>query len=106
MQSFLNIAVWVWLAEIFPLHMRGLGIGVAVFFGWATNAVLALYFPTLVEGIGITGVFFLFAAIGVIALLFVITQVPETRGRSLETLEEDLESGAIFTNLRAPARVH
>ena len=33
MQSFLNVAVWVWLAEIFPLHMRGLGIGIAVFFG-------------------------------------------------------------------------
>ena len=25
MQTFLNVAVWVWLAEIFPLHMRGLG---------------------------------------------------------------------------------
>ena len=50
--------------------------------------------------------FFMFAAIGVIALLFVITQVPETRGRSLETLEEDLESGAIFTNLRTANRVH
>ena len=105
MQTFLNIAVWVWLAEIFPLHMRGLGIGVAVFFGWTTNAFLALYFPSLVEGIGITGVFFLFAGIGAIALLFVITQVPETRGRSLETLEEDVETGAIFT-IRKPALAH
>jgi hypothetical protein len=76
--------------------MRGLGIGIAVFFGWSTNAVLALFFPALVEGIGITGVFFLFACIGVVALIFVITQVPETRGRSLESLEEDVESGAIY----------
>src|SRR4051812_2509242 len=96
MQTFLNIAVWVWLAEIFPLHMRGLGIGVAVLFGWTTNAFLALFFPSLVDGIGITGVFFLFAAVGVIALIFVITQVPETRGRSLEPLEEDVETGAIY----------
>jgi MFS family permease len=105
MQTFLNIAVWVWLAEIFPLHMRGLGIGVAVFFGWFTNGVLALYFPSLVEGIGITGAFYMFAAIGAIALLFVITQVPETRGRSLESLEEDVETGAIF-NIRKANRVH
>jgi MFS transporter, SP family, major inositol transporter len=105
MQTFLNIAVWVWLAEIFPLHMRGLGIGVAVFFGWSTNAVLALFFPSLVEGIGITGVFFLFAVIGAIALIFVITQVPETRGRSLESLEEDVETGAIF-NIRKASRAH
>jgi major inositol transporter-like SP family MFS transporter len=64
-----------------------------------------LYFPSLVDGIGINGVFFMFAAIGVIALLFVITQVPETRGRSLESLEEDVESGAIFT-IRKTNRVH
>ena len=69
MQTFLNIAVWVWLAEIFPLHMRGLGIGIAVFFGWTTNGFLALFFPSLVKGIGITGSFFLFAVIGVVALL-------------------------------------
>src|SRR3954470_23135127 len=106
MQTFLNVAVWVWLAEIFPLHMRGLGIGVAVFFGWTTNAVLALFFPALVDGIGITGVFFLFAVIGAIALFFVITQVPETRGRSLEALEEDVESGAIFTTRKAAHLVH
>jgi MFS transporter, SP family, major inositol transporter len=105
MQTFLNVAVWVWLAEIFPLHMRGLAIGVAVFFGWSTNAVLALFFPSLVAGIGITGVFFLFAGIGVVALIFVITQVPETRGRSLESLEEDVETGAIFT-IRQASRVH
>ena len=60
MQSFLNVAVWVWLAEIFPLHMRGLGIGIAVFFGCATNGFLALFFPALVEAIHINGVFFRF----------------------------------------------
>jgi major inositol transporter-like SP family MFS transporter len=103
MQTFLNIAVWVWLAEIFPLHMRGLGIGVAVFFGWTTNGFLALFFPSLVDGIGITGVFFLFAVIGAIALIFVITQVPETRGRSLEALEEDVETGRIY-NIRKAAQ--
>ena len=103
MQTFLNIAVWVWLAEIFPLHMRGLGIGIAVFFGWTTNGFLALFFPSLVKGIGITGSFFLFAVIGVVALLFVWTQVPETRGRSLEALEEDVSTGEIYAGLRYAA---
>ena len=100
MQSFLNIAVWVWLAEIFPLHMRGLGIGIAVFFGWTTNGMLALFFPSLVKTVGITGSFFLFAVIGVVALLFVWTKVPETRGRSLEALEEDVTTGEIYIGLR------
>lgn len=96
MQTFLNVAVWVYLAEIFPLHMRGVAIGVAVFFGWFTNGVLALLFPSLVGGIGITGVFFLFFAVGVLALIFVRTQVPETRGRTLEEVEEDVTTGAIY----------
>ncbi|KAB1641627.1 sugar porter family MFS transporter [Gulosibacter chungangensis] len=98
MQTFLNVAVWVWLAEIFPLHIRGLGIGISVFFGRTVNGILALYVPTLIENMGITGTFFLFAGVGVIALIFVITQVPETRGRTLEALEEDVTTGAIHVH--------
>ncbi len=102
MQSFLNIAVWVWLAEIFPLEIRGLAIGIAVFFGWFVNGLLALYVPTLLNALGL-GTFFLFAAIGVIMLGFLWHEVPETRGRSLESLEEDLLDGEIYKAL--PRRV-
>ncbi|MGO2860360.1 MAG: MFS transporter, partial [Brevibacterium sp.] len=96
MQSFLNVAVWVWLAEVFPLPMRGVGIGVSQLFGWGMNGVIALLFPSLVAGIGISGVFFLFAGVGVVALIFIITQVPETRGISLEKMEEGIESGLAY----------
>ncbi len=96
MQTFLNIAVWVYLSEIFPLRMRGLGIGIAVFAHWIANGLVTLAFPSLVAAAGITGSFFLFAAVGAAALAFIATQVPETRGRSLEALEADVESGAIF----------
>jgi len=85
------------LSEIFPLHMRGFGIGVSVFFLWITNAFLGLYFPTLIETVGITGSFFMFAFVGVLSLIFVWTQVPETRGRTLEAVEEDVSTGAIYT---------
>ena len=102
MQTFLNVAVWVWLAEVFPLHMRGLAIGISVFFGWTMNGLLALFFPTLVDSLGITGAFYLFAAIGVVALIFVITQVPETRGVSLERLEKDVTSGRAFEFTKNP----
>jgi sugar porter (SP) family MFS transporter len=96
MQTFLNVAVWVYLSEIFPLHMRGFGIGVAVFALWVVNGFLSLYFPSMVAAMGITGTFFLFAGVGALALLFVITQVPESRGRTLEALEEDVTTGAIY----------
>ncbi|GGC28919.1 MFS transporter [Brevibacterium sediminis] len=96
MQSFLNVAVWVWLAEVFPLPMRGVGIGVSQLFGWGMNGVIALVFPSLVAGVGISGVFFIFAIVGVVALIFIATQVPETRGISLEKMEEGVETGMAY----------
>lgn len=96
MQTFLNVAVWVWLAEVFPLPMRGVGIGVSQLFGWGMNGVIALVFPSLVAGVGISGVFFIFAIVGVLALIFIATQVPETRGISLEKMEEGVESGLAY----------
>ena len=60
------------------------------------NGALALTFPSLIDAVGITGTFFLFAAVGAVALAFIATQVPETRGRTLEGLEADTLSGALF----------
>ncbi|MGY2900232.1 major inositol transporter-like SP family MFS transporter [Curtobacterium sp. PvP017] len=96
MQTFLNIAIWVMLAEIFPLFIRGLAIGISVFWGWIANAFLGLFFPTLVQGLGISGTFFLFGGIGVLAIVFIATQVPETRGRTLENIEEGVTTGSIY----------
>ena len=96
MQTFLNVATWVMLSEIFPLAMRGAAIGISVFFLWMTNAFLGLFFPTLMEAVGLTGTFFLFAGVGLVALIFIYGMVPETRGRTLEEIDEDVTSGVIF----------
>ncbi|WP_432512190.1 sugar porter family MFS transporter [Kineococcus sp. SYSU DK001] len=96
MQTFLNVAVWVTLAEIFPLKMRAFGMGASVFVLWLTNAFLGLYFPTLVSALGITGCFFGFAVVNLLALVFVKSQVPETRGRTLEELEAAVTTGRIY----------
>jgi sugar porter (SP) family MFS transporter len=102
MQTFLNVATWVTLSEIFPLKMRGFGIGVSVFCLWIANAFLGLYFPTLIAGLGITNTFFAFGIVNVLALIFVWRAVPETQGRTLEKLEEDVSTGAIYTqNVKA-----
>ena len=96
MQTFLNVVTWVYISEIFPLRFRGLGVGIAIFCHWIMNGVLALFFPSLIAATGLTTTFFLFAGVGALALLFMATCVPETRGRTLESMEADITSGAIF----------
>ncbi|KHK97798.1 major facilitator transporter [Microbacterium mangrovi] len=96
MQTFLNVAVWVTLSEIFPLKMRAFGMGVSVFCLWMANFFLGLYFPSLIAAVGITGTFFVFAVLGALSLFFVFKWVPETRGRTLEQLEEEVTTGTIF----------
>ncbi|HET7616030.1 MAG TPA: MFS transporter, partial [Bacillales bacterium] len=54
------------------------------------NLVVSLLFPILLGAIGIAWVFLIFAAIGVLAFLFVKFYVPETKGRSLEEIENEL----------------
>ena len=49
MQTTLNIPTWVVLSEMFPLDMRGLGMGISVLVLWVTNAIIAFVFPILVE---------------------------------------------------------
>ena len=60
---------------------------------------MALYVPSLLAALGM-GTFFLFAVIGVIMLGFLWHEVPETRNRSLESLEEELLDGSIYRALR------
>jgi major inositol transporter-like SP family MFS transporter len=88
MQGTIGPLVWLMLAEIFPLKIRSFAIGLCVFMLWIANAVVALGFPSVVSALGIAPTFFIFAGLGVLALIFIYTQVPETRGRSLEQLED------------------
>lgn len=96
MQTFLNVSTWVLLSEIFPLHMRAVGMGVSVFFMWIFNGTLALVFLPIVHSVGLTTTFFGFAAINCVAVLVFAFFLPETRGISLEKVEEDVTAGAIF----------
>ncbi|MFC0454843.1 sugar porter family MFS transporter [Rhodococcus jostii] len=88
MQATIGPLVWLMLSEIFPLKIRSFAIGVCIFMLWIANALVALLFPPVVAALGIGATFFIFAGLGVLALVFIKTQVPETRGRSLEELED------------------
>jgi sugar porter (SP) family MFS transporter len=86
--------VWVMLPEVLPLSVRGSAMGVAIFLHWGANFAVAQSFPVLIDKFEAGPVFLGYAVIGTIAALFVITKVEETKGRSLEEIEGDLQEEA------------
>ncbi len=86
--------VWVMIPEVLPLSVRGTAMGVAVFGNWAANLVVSQTFPSLLTSLGPGTVFLGYAALGILAGLFVKAFVTETKGRSLEEIEADLQGGA------------
>jgi sugar porter (SP) family MFS transporter len=86
--------VWVMIPEVLPLSVRGTAMGVAVFLNWGANFLVSQTFPPLLNGVGPGPVFIGYAVLGVVAALFVKTMVTETKGRSLEEIEADLQRAA------------
>ncbi|MBV9193626.1 MAG: sugar porter family MFS transporter [Solirubrobacterales bacterium] len=83
--------VWVMIPEVLPLSVRGTAMGVAVFCNWGANFLVSQTFPPLLKGLGPGPVFLGYAGLGILAALFVKTMVTETKGRSLEEIETDLQ---------------
>ncbi|XP_012262196.2 facilitated trehalose transporter Tret1 isoform X2 [Athalia rosae] len=78
---------WLMMGEILPAKIRGSAASVVTGFNWACTFIVTKTFIDIIAGIGAGGTFWLFGAITLIGLIFVIVFVPETRGRSLEEIE-------------------
>ncbi|MBV9011334.1 MAG: sugar porter family MFS transporter [Pseudonocardiales bacterium] len=86
--------LWVVLAEIFPLATRGVAMAIATLFNWLTQVLVSLTFPPFTALAGAGMVFLAYAATGVVIFPIVWWMVPETRQRSLESLEAAFCTGA------------
>jgi sugar porter (SP) family MFS transporter len=82
--------MWVFLSEIFPNQLRNHGQSIGAFTHWFWNFVIALTFPVLIGSLGGTTVFAIFAFMMVLQLFFVWKMMPETKGKTLESLQEEL----------------
>lgn len=79
---------WLIVGEVFPLSIRGQALALATLTNFASNFLVSLFIPSLQESLGPAGLYFSFAGIGLIALYVIYSIVPETKGKSLEEIEE------------------
>ena len=85
---------WLLISEIYPLKIRGLAGGTAAAANWAANLLVSLTFLTLVEALGPARTFWLYALFAIAAWIFSYYLVPETKGRTLEEIEQSLHGNA------------
>ena len=81
---------WVLLAEIFPNRVRGLAMSLGTLALWIACFLLTYTFPLLNAGLGAAGSFLLYGVICAAGYLYILRNVPETKGITLEALEEQL----------------
>jgi MFS transporter, SP family, galactose:H+ symporter len=78
--------VWLLISEIFPLPVRGLGMSISTLANWVGNFLVSQFFLTMIERLGETGTFSIYAALCVVTIIFVRTMVPETKHELLEQI--------------------
>ncbi|RZF35045.1 hypothetical protein LSTR_LSTR009637 [Laodelphax striatellus] len=78
---------WLLVGELFPLEYRGLGGALATSFNYACAFVGVKTFVDFQEMFGLHGAFWLYAAISVCGLCFIVCFVPETKGKDLEEMD-------------------
>lgn len=77
---------WVLIAEIFPNKIRGKAIAVAVAAQWASNYFISSTYPAMMEFSG-GFTYSFYGVMSVLSFLFVWKMVPETKGKTLEEME-------------------
>jgi SP family galactose:H+ symporter-like MFS transporter len=85
--------IWIICAEIYPLAGRDFGITCSTVTNWVANAIVGMTFLTMLNGFGPGNTFLLYGALNVAFIIFFVMFVPETKGVSLESIEQKLLAG-------------
>ncbi|KAI4333980.1 hypothetical protein L6164_018724 [Bauhinia variegata] len=84
---------WVLTSEIFPLKVRAQASALGAVGNRVCSGIIAMSFLSISRAITVSGTFFLFAGISSLAVVFVYSLVPETKGKSLEQIELIFQKG-------------
>lgn len=86
----LGPVTWVLIAEIFPNRVRAVAVATCTFALWVGSFTLTYTFPLLNNALGSYGTFWIYAAVCLAGFVIFALKLPETKGKSLEQLENEL----------------
>ena len=93
-----GVCVWLALSELMPTRIRSNGMSVALLINQAVSTTIAATFLPTVGKYGYSTMFFLFAGCTVVYFITAAFFLPETKGKTLEEIEEHFEKGSHRSN--------
>jgi sugar porter (SP) family MFS transporter len=98
----LGAILWLMVSEIFPLEVRATAMGVAVFSCWLWNFVVSSTFLTLLNTMGPSITFLFYAIMCALSFIFCYYKAPETKGVTLEQIEENIRTKLPLRHIGTP----
>ena len=82
---------WVLLGELLPLQVRGVASGIVTFINWGTAAMVTGFYPHYAKSVQLWFAWWSFSVLNLASVLFVVLFVFETKGKSLEEIQQKFE---------------
>ena len=92
---------WLYMGEIFPAHARSKACSAATLLNWLGGFFVTFLFDRAQVTIGPSGCFIVFGSICVLCLAFVLSVMPETKGKSFEQIQAEFQAASEAANANA-----
>uniref|UniRef100_UPI00398EEB83 solute carrier family 2, facilitated glucose transporter member 6 n=1 Tax=Pristiophorus japonicus TaxID=55135 RepID=UPI00398EEB83 len=89
---------WLLMSEILPIKVRGTVSGACVAVSWITAFILTQWFLPVKDSFGLAVPFLFFMVISALCIIFTAICIPETKGKTLEQIEEEFRNPRAHIN--------